>query len=218
MSAMDGFAWLAQAGMFLLLGLLVTPSLLPAVALPALGVVLVLTFIARPLAVWLCLAPLGFSRGEIGFVAWVGLRGAVPIVLAVFPLMAGVPEARAMFDVAFMVVLASLLLQGATMAPAARWFGVNLPDEADEMARRVVFGDFALDPTASAADVCAFYGLQVPDTSASVASWIEAELARPPVAGDGIDWSGAHFAVRAMDGARVTSVGLILSMPEETRA
>ena len=215
MSAMDGFAWLAQAGMFLLLGLLVTPSQLPAVALPALGVALVLTFIARPLAVAACLAPLGFQRGEIGFVSWVGLRGAVPIVLAVFPLMAGVPQAGVMFNVAFMVVLASLLLQGAMMAPAARWFGVNLPDEADELARRVVFGDFALDASASIADVCAFYGLNAPDSTASVADWIEGELARPPVAGDGVDWSGAHFAVRAMEGARITSVGLILAVPQD---
>lgn len=218
MSAMDGFAWLAQAGLFLLLGLLVTPSLLPQVALPALGVAAVLMFIARPLAVWLCLKPLGFGRGEIGFVSWVGLRGAVPIVLAVFPLMAGVPQARAMFDVAFMVVLASLLLQGATLVPAARWFGVNLPDEADEQARRVVFGDFALDPSAAVADVCAFYGLQVPDSASSVAGWIEAELARPPVVGDGIDWGGAHFGVRAMDGARITSVGLILARVDDADA
>jgi potassium/hydrogen antiporter len=208
LSAMDGFAWLSQAGMFLLLGLLVTPSQLPSVALPALGVALVLTFVARPLAVALCLAPLGFSRGEIGFLSWVGLRGAVPIVLAVFPLMAGVPQARAMFDVAFMVVLASLVLQGATMVPAARWFGVNLPDADDERAQREVFGDFAIDPDADAADVCAFYGLPAPATRGSVSSWLTAELQRPPVVGDGFDWGPAHVAVRAMEGARVVAVGL----------
>jgi cell volume regulation protein A len=215
MSAMDGFAWLSQAGMFLLLGLLVTPSLLPQVALPALGVALVLMFVARPLAVAACLAPLGFRRGEIGFVSWVGLRGAVPIVLAVFPLMAGIEQSRAMFDVAFMVVLASLLLQGVTLVPAARFFGVNLPDVEDEQGQRVVFGDFALDPSAPVADLCGFYGLRVPDSDATLADWIERELARPPVVGDGIDWSGAHFAVRGMDGARITSVGLSLPMPAD---
>jgi potassium/hydrogen antiporter len=135
-------------------------------------------------------------------------------VLAVFPLMAGIPEARAMFDVAFMVVLASLLLQGATMVPAARWFGVNLPDEADEQGQRIVFGDFALDPTAPAAAVCGFYGLREPDTTASVADWITRELGRPPVVGDGIDWGEAHFAVRGMDGAQITAVGLSLPAPQ----
>jgi cell volume regulation protein A len=208
--AMDGFAWLVQAGMFLLLGLLVTPSHLLQYLLPALGVAAVLMLVARPLAVWVCLAPLGFSRGEIGYLSWVGLRGAVPIVLAVFPLMAGVPQARAMFDVAFVVVLASLLLQGATLVPAARFFGVNLPDQADEQGQRQVFGDFALDPAAPIADLCAFYGLERPDTEATLAQWVEAELRRPPVVGDGIDWSGAHFSVRAMDGARIVAVGLSL--------
>jgi potassium/hydrogen antiporter len=215
LSAMDGFAWLAQAGMFLLLGLLVTPSHLVQYLLPALGVAAVLMFVARPLAVWACLAPMGFSRGEIGYLSWVGLRGAVPIVLAVFPLMAGVPEARAMFDVAFVVVLASLVMQGATLAPAAGFFGVNLPDEADERGQRQVFGDFALDPAAGIADLCGFYGLAVPEGGGTLADWLERELRRPPVAGDGVDWSGAHFAVRGMDGARITAVGLSLPMPDE---
>ena len=94
LAAMDGFAWLAQALLFLLLGLLVTPHLLLDTLLPALGVAALLMFVARPLAVALCLAPLRFTRGEIGFVSWVGLRGAVPVVLALFPLLMGVPKAR----------------------------------------------------------------------------------------------------------------------------
>jgi cell volume regulation protein A len=216
LSAMDGFAWLAQAGMFLLLGLLITPSDLLDVLLPSLGVAAVLMFLARPLAVWICLAPLGFSRGEIGFLSWVGLRGAVPIVLGVFPLMAGVPSAGALFDVAFVVVLASLVMQGATLLPAARFFGVNLPDQADEQGQRQVFGDFALDPSASVADLCAFYGLAVPDSAAPLADWLEQELKRPPVVGDGVDWAGAHFSVRGMDGPRITKVGLSLPPPADT--
>jgi potassium/hydrogen antiporter len=210
LSAMDGFAWLAQAGMFLLLGLLVTPRLLPPSLLPALGVAAVLMLVARPLAVALCLAPLRFTRGEIGFVAWVGLRGAVPIVLATFPLMAGVPQARLLFDVAFVVVLVSLLLQGASLVIAARIAGVNLPDAADEPARRAVFGDFVLDPQAPVDALCAFYGLPEPGATLSVGRWLEERIGRPAVVGDSVDWGDARFAVRAMDGARVAAVGLIL--------
>ena len=104
--AMDGYAWLAQAGMFLLLGLLVTPSDMVMTAGPALGVAAVLMFVARPAAVWLCLAPHRFRPNEVWFIAWVGPRGAVPIVLAIFPLMAGVPQAMLLFNVAFVAVLA----------------------------------------------------------------------------------------------------------------
>ncbi|MDE1950481.1 MAG: potassium/proton antiporter, partial [Burkholderiales bacterium] len=139
--AMDGYAWLAQAGMFLLLGLLVTPSAMAATAVPALGVALVLMFLARPAAVWLCLAPFRFRPNEVWFIAWVGLRGAVPIVLAIFPLMAGAPQAMLLFNVAFAVVLASLLLQGTTIGLAARRLRVALPSRANEREQRAVFGD-----------------------------------------------------------------------------
>jgi potassium/hydrogen antiporter len=133
--AMDGLAWLSQAGMFLLLGLLVTPSKVIAHALPALGLALLLMFVARPLAVAACLAPMDFARREVLFISWVGLRGAVPIVLAIFPLLYGVPQAALLFDVAFVIVLASLLVQGATIAPAARLLKVALPPRAEPVAR-----------------------------------------------------------------------------------
>ena len=126
LTAINGYTWLAQAGLFLLLGLLVTPHELLRLAGPALGVAAALMLLARPLAVWLCLAPLGFSGREMIFVAWVGLRGAVPIVLAAYPVMAGVPGARRFFDVAFVVVLASLLLQGTSMGWLARRLGLHL--------------------------------------------------------------------------------------------
>lgn len=211
LGGMDGFAWLAQALMFGLLGLLVTPSELLHNLLPAAGVAAVLMFVARPLAVALCLKPLRFSWGEIGFVSWVGLRGAVPVVLAMIPLVLAVPQARVLFEVAFVVVLASLVLQGTTLTASARLFGVNLPDAGDEGAVRRVFGDFPLEGHAAAADVCAFYGLPDPGADAgTVAQWITAQLRRPPVAGDGIDWGHAHFAVRQMDGAQVSRVGLLL--------
>jgi cell volume regulation protein A len=133
--AMDGMAWLAQSGMFLLLGLLVTPSELVQLLLPALGVAAFLMFVARPVAVWACLAPFRFRARETWYVAWVGLRGAVPIVLAMFPLFAGVPGAKLLFDVAFVVVLASLLAQGTTVGVVARALGVTLPPRAEPKAR-----------------------------------------------------------------------------------
>jgi cell volume regulation protein A len=133
--AMDGLAWLAQAAMFLLLGLLATPSKVVGNALPALGLALLLMFVARPVVVALCLAPMDFARREVLFIGWVGLRGAVPIVLAIFPLLYGVPQAALLFDVAFVIVLASLLVQGATIAPAARLLKVALPARAEPVAR-----------------------------------------------------------------------------------
>jgi cell volume regulation protein A len=134
----------------------------------------------------------------------------VPVVLALFPLLADVPNARELFEVAFVVVLASLVLQGATLVGAARLFGVNLPDAADEPAARRVFGDFVLDGSAPVRELCTFYGLALPDHEGTLAQWLEAKLQRPPVVGDGVDWSGAHFSVRQMDGARVLRVGLSL--------
>jgi cell volume regulation protein A len=133
--AMDGLAWLAQAGMFLLLGLLVTPSGLTPVLVPALGVALFLMLVARPAAVWACLAAFRFPAKEIWYIGWIGLRGAVPIVLAIFPLLAGVQGAELLFNVAFVVVLVSLLAQGTTVSLAARALGVALPPRGEPLAR-----------------------------------------------------------------------------------
>ena len=214
LAAMDGYAWLAQAGLFLLLGLLVTPHQLVADLPGALVVAAVLMFVARPLAVALCLKPLRFDWHEIGFVSWVGLRGAVPVVLALFPLLAGVPQADLLFEVAFVVVLASLLLQGTTLVRAARLAGVNLPDAqapADEDAMRRVFGDFALAGDAPAADVCAFYGLPVPaESTQDVGSWLRSEIRRPPVVGDSALLGNAELSVRRMEGDRIARVGIRL--------
>jgi cell volume regulation protein A len=123
----DSLAWLAQAGMFLVLGLLVTPTAIlgDLGVATLLGVVLVL--VARPLAVTLCLAPLRYPAREVAFIAWVGLRGAVPIVLALFPVLAGLPQARLLYEVAFVVVLISLVVQGATVGPLARRLRVAVP-------------------------------------------------------------------------------------------
>lgn len=123
----DGLAWLAQIVMFVMLGLLASPSQFPAVALSALALALVLVLLARPLAVWLCLLPFRFSRNETAFVAWVGLRGAVSIMLAIVPMLEGVPGATDYFNVAFLIVLISLLLQGWTIRPLARFLGLIVP-------------------------------------------------------------------------------------------
>jgi cell volume regulation protein A len=125
----EGMAWLAQLVLFIMLGVMVVPRhLLPQV--PAtLGIVAVLVFLARPAAVWLCLAPFRFTVQERLFIAWVGLRGAVPIFLAMIPSMDGLPQSETYFHVAFIVVLASLVLQGWTIAPAARWLHLELPVE-----------------------------------------------------------------------------------------
>lgn len=131
----DGIAWLAQIGMFLILGLLATPMRLLALAGPALAVALVLILIARPLAVAVSLAPLRLPWREQGFIAWVGLRGSVPILLATFPVIAGLPHAVMFFDVAFFIVLVSLIVQGWTVAPMARLLRLDLPNHSTRVRR-----------------------------------------------------------------------------------
>lgn len=219
LSALDGYAWLSQALMFVLLGLLVTPSEIEGFAWPALGVAAVLMFVARPLAVGLCLAPLRFKPREIAYIAWVGLRGAVPIVLAIFPFMAKLPDARLIFNVAFVVVLASLLLQGSTIGWFARRMGVVLPDKNDTHAVRATFGDFALQANTRVADLCDVYGLQAPpDADLRVDAWLAKAIMRPAVVGDQVALDGAELSVRTMSDGVVTSVGLRLPSSSETVA
>jgi potassium/hydrogen antiporter len=123
----DSLAWLMQIAMFLILGLLVFPSRLPAVVGSGLLITAIAVFLARPLSVLVALLPVKMSLQEKLFVGWVGLRGAVPIVLATFPLLAGLSKASFLFDLVFFVVLASVLLQGTTVPFVAQWLRVIAP-------------------------------------------------------------------------------------------
>lgn len=141
LQVLDGLAWLAQAGMFLLLGLLTTPSRVLPELPQVLPIALFLMLVARPLSVLLCLPPLRFRWRELVFVSWVGLRGAVPIVLAVFPLLAGVEHALLMFDAALAVVISSLLIQGSSIAWLARVLKVEVPGYPDPLAQHSLHGE-----------------------------------------------------------------------------
>lgn len=123
----DGLAWLNQIVMFVVLGLLVFPSQLPSVAGQALLVALFLMLVARPVAVFAGLWRSEFSWRERTLVAWTGLRGAVPIVLATYPYMAGYEHSFMIFNVVFFTVLMSVMVQGTMLMPVARWLRVDEP-------------------------------------------------------------------------------------------
>ncbi len=131
----DTATWLCQIVLFTLLGLLVTPSKVVPLLLPAITIAVFLILVGRPLAVFACLSPFRFSRAEMGFVSWVGLRGGVSIFLATIPVLAGLPQAELYFNVAFVVVVVSLVTQGWSIGFAARRAGVALRDPAPEVKR-----------------------------------------------------------------------------------
>jgi len=128
----DGMAWLMQIAMFLTLGLLVFPLRIVPVIGAGIVVALFLMFVARPASVFVSLAISRLSWREKTFVAWAGLRGAVPVILATFPLLAGIPKAPTIFNLVFFIVLFSVLLQGTTLGLAARWLGVEEPQVKEE--------------------------------------------------------------------------------------
>jgi cell volume regulation protein A len=121
----DALAWLSQVGMFLVLGLLVFPSRLLDVATVGLAIAMLLAFIVRPLVVALFLLPFRYPAREVLYIGWVGLRGAVPIVLATFPVLAGAPGAERLFDLVFFIVVASAIVPGATVAWVTRKLGLQ---------------------------------------------------------------------------------------------
>jgi cell volume regulation protein A len=123
----DAMAWLSQIAMFLILGLLITPSKMLPVLAASTGIAAVLIFVARPVAGFLCLWPFKYTPREIAFVSWVGLRGAVPIYLGTIPILSGVPGSQDWFVVVYMVVITSLVVQGWTIGVSGRWLNVVLP-------------------------------------------------------------------------------------------
>ena len=139
---MQGITWLLQIVMFLTLGLLVNPKEMLNVMLVAVSIGLFMMFVARPIAVFLCLQPFRVPFKAKVFLSWVGLRGAVPIIFATYPVIAGIEDADFLFNVVFVITLLSLALQGTTITAAAHWlglateeekigndFGIELPDE-----------------------------------------------------------------------------------------
>jgi cell volume regulation protein A len=124
----DAMAWLSQVLMFLVFGLLVFPRQLPAVAMIGLLLAFVLVFIARPAAAIACLTPFGFSVKESAYIGWMGLRGAVPIVLAIYPVLANAPGANQIFNVVFFIVAINAILPGSTVAGATRFFGMEVDE------------------------------------------------------------------------------------------
>lgn len=139
---MQGITWLLQIVMFLTLGLLADPSEMIDVLPIAIFIGLFMMFVARPIAVFLCLIPFRVSLKDKAFLSWVGLRGAVPIIFATYPVIAGIEDAHFLFNVVFVITLLSLALQGTTIMTAAKWlglsekqpktgndFGIELPDE-----------------------------------------------------------------------------------------
>jgi potassium/hydrogen antiporter len=131
----DGMTWLAQIIMFVMLGLLATPSQFNVIIIPAIVLGLFLIFVARPLAVWLCLLPFDFNQKEITFLAWVGLRGAVSILLSIVPILSGLENGQQFFNITFIIVLVSLVLQGWTIKPVAKRLGLIIPRQTGEVDR-----------------------------------------------------------------------------------
>lgn len=147
----DGLSWLCQIAMFLMLGLLVTPSKLLPLLVPGLAIAAVLILVSRPVAVALCLLPFGFNAREATFISWVGLRGAVPIFLATIPVLARIEHGMDIFAIAYVVVLISLVMQGWTVTFAAHRLGLDLPPRPDPPLRNEI--DL---PVASGRDMAAY--------------------------------------------------------------
>ena len=138
----DGIAWLMQIIMFLALGLLVFPSELVPVIVPGLLTATFLILVARPVAVMLTLLPWKMPLNEKALVSWVGLRGAVPVILATYPLVAGVPGADMIFNIVFFIVLVSALVHGTSIPSVARWLGLAAPLQE----KRKLSREFDVDP------------------------------------------------------------------------
>lgn len=154
LSFFDSLTWIMQIGMFLVLGLLVEPSNMIRSALPAIAIGLFMMFIARPISIFSCLIPFRkVSFSDKLFVSWVGLRGAVPIIFAMYPVVEKVPGSEQIFDIVFFITLLSLIIQGSSIGAVAKkldlvlpplkekQFDLDLPDEAGELSEMTITAD-----------------------------------------------------------------------------
>lgn len=212
--------WLSQVVMFLLLGLLVSPSRLANVAPMGLALALFLALIARPAVVLLILRPFGYPWRDAAFVGWVGLRGAVPIVLATIPVIAGAPASRELFDVVFFIVVVGSIVPGATVTRVARWLGVEssappppsavievdaLAPQGDELRAYFVSSDLA---------VCGATLAEIPFPSGAAVSMLERGGALIAPSGNTRLQEGDYVYVIAPSEDR-PHVELLFGLPEE---
>lgn len=210
----EGLAWAFQIIMFIILGLLVSPTRLLAVAAPGLAIAAALIFIARPVVVGLLTHPFGFTGRERLFIGWAGLRGAVPIILATFPLVAGVPGSDFIFDVVFFVTFLSAAFQGSTLGPVARWLGLDTgaPVQASHSLELAPAGRINADlvhydvKTGSHLIGCTLEELALP-SGATVSALIRGNDIIPPRGGTRLDVGDAlYILVQHRDLARVTAL------------
>jgi cell volume regulation protein A len=216
----DALAWLSQVGMFLILGLLVYPSRLLDVARIGLGIAALLAFIIRPLVVAFCLLPFRYPRKEVLFIGWVGLRGAVPIVLATFPVLAGAPGAGRLFDLVFFIVVATALVPGATVAWVTRRLGLQSmePPAAQPVlaieSRQPLQGElmsFYIDEALVVAGM-AVEELSLPE-GAAVTLIVRNDRLLPPIAGTALEpGDHVHLIAQAEDRGFIQ---LMFGRPEE---
>ena len=216
----DALAWLSQVGMFLILGLLVFPSRLLSVAAVGLGIALLLGLVVRPLVVWLCLLPFRYPRREVLYIGWVGLRGAVPIVLATFPVLAGAPGAERLFDLVFFIVVVNALVQGGSVAWLTQKLGLQSKEPPAPQAvlaiesRQPLLGElmsFYIDEALVVTGV-PVADLPLPD-GAAVALIIRGNALVPPVPGTALQ-AGDHVHVIAKPEDRAF-IQLMFGRPEE---
>jgi cell volume regulation protein A len=216
----DALAWLSQVGMFLILGLLVFPSRLLSVAAVGLAIAVLLGFMVRPLVVWLCLLPFRYPRREVLYIGWVGLRGAVPIVLATFPVVAGAPGAERLFDLVFFIVVVNALVQGGSVTWLTQKLGLQTREAPAPQAvlaiesRQPLKGElmsFYIDEALVVTGV-PVADLPLPD-GAAVALIIRGNALVPPVPGTALQ-AGDHVHVIAALEDRAF-IQLMFGRPEE---
>jgi cell volume regulation protein A len=216
----DALAWLSQVGMFLILGLLVFPSRVLEVAPVGLAIAVLSGFVVRPLVVWLCLLPFRYPQREVLYIGWVGLRGAVPVVLATFPVLAGVPGAERLFDLVFFIVVVNALVQGGSVAWVTQKLGLQSKEPPAPQAvlaiesRQPLLGElmsFYIDDALVVTGV-PVADLPLPD-GAAVALIIRGNVLVPPVPGTALQ-AGDHVHIIASPEDRAF-IQLMFGRPEE---